>query len=77
MKLQARLQLRYDSYDNWININPILLKGELGCAQHTDGITELRIGDGETPFSKLPKFLSNFKTNKEDKIDYIDFDKII
>ena len=31
-RLQTRLMLKYDSYENWTNNNPSLLKGEVAIA---------------------------------------------
>lgn len=77
--LNSRIQLRRDTYENWIQYNPILLSGELGCAVYQDGTTEIRIGDGKSHFINLPRFVASDYYSEEkntDKIEYIDFDKI-
>lgn len=77
--LNSRIQLRRDTYENWIQYNPILLSGELGCAVYQDGTTEIRIGDGKSHFINLPRFVTSDYYPEEkntDKIEYIDFDKI-
>lgn len=77
--LNSRIQLRRDTYENWIQYNPILLSGELGCAVYQDGTTEIRIGDGKSHFINLPRFVASDYYPEEkniDKIEYIDFDKI-
>ncbi len=77
--LNSRIQLRRDTYENWIQYNPILLSGELGCVVYQDGTTEIRIGDGKSHFINLPRFVASDYYPEEkntDKIEYIDFDKI-
>lgn len=77
--LNSRIQLRRDTYENWVQYNSILLNGELGCAVYQDGTTEIRIGDGKSHFIELPRFVTSDypKEKNTDKIKYIDFDKII
>jgi len=65
-KLNTRIRLRYDTYDNWLNEDPILYKGEVAVVsvpvQHdaATGLQEthpailFKVGDGKTEFSKLP-----------------------
>lgn len=76
--LNSRIQLRRDTYENWVQYNPILLSGELGCAVYRDGTTEIRIGDGKSHFIELPRFVASDCSEEKntDKIEYIDFDKI-
>ena len=70
---QTRIQLKYDSYENWMTRDPVLLAGEIAVA--TVGTTNgtvanpsnpsfqnlpnvvLKVGDGVTEYSKL-KFVS-------------------
>lgn len=62
--LNASIQLRYDTLNNWIaNSSQILRKGEVACVEipaldTTSGITNpptviFKVGDGTTPFAKL------------------------
>lgn len=67
--LQTRIQLKYDSYENWLQHNPTLKKGELAVAyleqEHATEATNfqnipnvvLKVGDGSTPYKNL-KFVS-------------------
>lgn len=68
--LQTRIQLRYDSYDQWMATDPVLKAGEVAIAtvpkQDTDGngfIASntpeilIKVGDGVSKYSAL-KFLS-------------------
>ena len=67
---QTRIQLKYDSFENWMNRDPVLLAGEIAVATvgTTNGTIEnpnfqnlpnvvLKVGDGVTEYSKL-KFVS-------------------
>ena len=61
---QTRIQLKYDTYENWIAANPILKKGEMAIATIPEGNTTsklqnlpnvvLKIGDGTNKYSILP-----------------------
>ena len=67
---QTRLQLKYDSYENWMTNDPVLLAGEIAIAtvgtsngtvnnpdfQNLPNVV-LKVGDGVTEYSKL-KFVS-------------------
>jgi len=69
--LQTRIQLKYDSYENWISNNPVLLKGEIAVATVSvpaEGQTNtpdfqnlpnvvLKVGDGSSHYNDL-KFVS-------------------
>lgn len=45
--LKTKIIMRNDTPQNWANNNPILGKGEIGCAiDDTTGIVTLKIGDG-------------------------------
>lgn len=52
--LRARFCARIDELSNWININPVLDKGEPAVV--SDGVDGkwLKFGDGITPFNGLP-----------------------
>lgn len=63
--LQTRIQLKYDTYANWLTANPILKKGEMAVAtigesptQAVDSVTApqviLKIGDNKTAYKNLP-----------------------
>ena len=63
--LQTRIQLKYDTYTNWLTANPILKKGEMAVAtigesptQAVDSVTApqviLKIGNGTTAYKNLP-----------------------
>lgn len=67
---QTRIQLKYDSFENWMSKDPVLLAGEIAVATvgTTNGAIEnpnfqnlpnvvLKVGDGVTEYSKL-KFVS-------------------
>jgi hypothetical protein len=50
--LHTRIQLRNDTLANWIQQNPVLLKGEIAIAW--DGpIARLKVGDGVSRWSDL------------------------
>ena len=61
---QTRIQLKYDSYDNWLTADPILKKGEMAIATIPENNTTsklqnlpnvvLKIGDGANKYSVLP-----------------------
>ena len=61
---QTRIQLKYDTYENWIAADPILKKGEMAIATIPKGNTTsklqnlpnvvLKIGDGTSRYSILP-----------------------
>lgn len=61
----TRIQLKYDSYENWLTNNPTPLKGEVCIAtipSNQDGVvnapsTLIKIGDGTSDYKTL-KFLS-------------------
>lgn len=64
-ELQTRIQLKYDSYENWKDSELVLLPGEVGIctigttdetgkAEATNNPTVLfKVGDGNTPFKTL------------------------
>lgn len=67
--LNTRIQLKYDSYANWLTHNPVLKKGELAIAyldqEHVTEVTNfqnipnvvLKVGDGTNHYKDL-KFVS-------------------
>ena len=62
---QTRIQLKYDTYENWIAANPILKKGEMAIATVDSGVQSmtnlpnivLKVGDGTSHYNDL-KFVS-------------------
>ena len=63
--LQTRIQLKYDTYTNWLTANPILKKGEMAVAtigatptQVVNSVTApqviLKVGDNKTAYKDLP-----------------------
>lgn len=61
--LNTRIQLKYDSYENWVKNDPTLKAGEMAIAtiatsaenvQGTPPIVVIKVGDGTTAFTKLP-----------------------
>ena len=62
---QTRIQLKYDTYENWIAANPILKKGEMAIATVDSGVQSmtnlpnivLKVGDGTSHYNEL-KFVS-------------------
>lgn len=62
---QTRIQLKYDTYENWIAANPILKKGEMAIATVDSGVQSmtnlpnivLKVGDGASHYNQL-KFVS-------------------
>lgn len=57
--VNVKLRLRTDSADNWININPVLLLGEVGFEEDTGRI---KIGNGKSAWNVLPYFRSESAT---------------
>lgn len=60
--LKTRLQLKYDTLTNWLDKDPVLLKGEIAVAtietaESNSGLTPpacaIRVGDGTKKFSEL------------------------
>lgn len=66
----ARLALRYDTYTNWANANPVLMQGEVAVVvvpASTGAVTQepavlFKVGDGKTSYSALP-FVSGLAAN--------------
>lgn len=63
--IKTRIRNRYDTYENWANVNPVLFEGEIAIAHTTaniavDGHTVahpallMKVGDGTTNFNSLP-----------------------
>lgn len=54
-----RIQSKKDTTENWESINPVLLDGETGIEETTDGNFKIKIGDGEKTWSLLPYIKSD------------------
>lgn len=63
--LNTRIQLKYDTYENWTTKNPVLKKGEMAIATIATGDTQkvnsvtppqvlIKVGDGKTNYNALP-----------------------
>ena len=63
--LKTRIQLKYDTYANWIDKNPVLKKGEMALAAISSGNTQevnsiaapqvlIKVGDGISDYKTLP-----------------------
>lgn len=71
--LNTRIQLKYDTYENWITKNPVLKKGEPAFAtleNNADGVQNaptilIKVGDGKTAYKNL-KFASAFAADVYD-----------
>ena len=70
---QTRIQLKYDTYANWIAANPILKKGEMAIATVDSGVQSmtnlpnivLKVGDGTSHYNDL-KFVSALAADVHD-----------
>ncbi len=58
--MASRIQLRRDTLANWLAVNPVLTKGELGFITDSN---ELVVGNGTSAFSSLPRFASGTSAN--------------
>ena len=70
-ELNTRIQLKYDTYENWTTNDPTLKAGEMAIAtiaesaegvQGTPPIVIIKVGDGSTAYTKLP-FVSGYAAN--------------
>jgi len=50
----VRLIMRRDTTQNWVLVNPILKRGELGIEIQDSGSRRIKNGDGITPWNELP-----------------------
>lgn len=57
--LNAPIQLRTDSSENWKNSNLILLKGEIGIEFSENNHPKIKIGDGLSTWKELDYFSEN------------------
>ena len=81
--LNTRIQLKYDTYENWCTNNPVLKAGEVAIAtidDNKDGVKNapsilIKVGDGESEYKTL-KFVSGLAADvaewakAEDKPEY-------
>ena len=68
--IKTRVVLRNDISENWMNVNPVLLKGEIGIDLD---VNRIKIGDGTTAWNDL-KFADNMVFHSlEDAKKYILF----
>lgn len=56
--LNVRIQSKYDTYENWTILNPILLQGEI-IVYIQENQSFIKIGDGLTDFNNLPSLKIN------------------
>lgn len=52
--ITCRVVMKHDTYENWMEYNPILLDGEIAIVKIAYNIIKLKVGDGERHFSELP-----------------------
>lgn len=60
--VNAKVQQRNDTAENWLLQNPVLLQGEIGVENDTG---KVKIGDGSSPWAALPYFGGGSLTLKE------------
>ena len=60
----VKVRLRTDSAVNWLNVNPVLLKGEIGVEEDTGRI---KIGNGKSSWAVLPYFFAGM--SKQEILD--------
>lgn len=53
-EIDARIKNLKDTTANWNSMNPVLLAGEIGIEEMTDGTIAIKIGDGVTAWDTLP-----------------------
>ena len=57
-ELQVRIKNKTDTDANFTANDPVLLEGEIVVVKTDSEGTKLKIGDGKTPYTKLPFFSS-------------------
>ncbi len=50
-----RFILRHDTFQNWQEKDPVLMKAELVLIEEEDNVYSLALGDGVHPFTQLPR----------------------
>lgn len=63
-EVSVKVRLRTDSAVNWLTVNPVLLKGEVGVEDDTGRI---KIGNGKSSWAVLPYFAVEMR--KQEIID--------
>jgi hypothetical protein len=63
-QLDARIKSKYDTYENWVTNDPVLLEGEIAIAELASRISTtptllLKVGDGKNNYSALPFVSAN------------------
>ena len=61
----VKVRLRTDSAVNWLNANPILLKGEIGIEED---MGRIKIGNGKSPWAVLPYFAVEMRKQEWERI---------
>lgn len=54
--MPTQIQFRHGDKDSWVDANPVLAIGEIGCESDNK---KIKVGDGETPWQEL-NYLSPF-----------------
>lgn len=49
----TRIVLRHDTSENWVNLNPVLLRGELAIELTEDGSVKMKVGNGSSKWNDL------------------------
>lgn len=52
-EIKTRIRHKRDTDTNWMNVNPILLDGEIIVVSDQSGNPKLKVGDGETNYDQL------------------------
>ena len=52
-RIGTRMCLHQDTYENWMEYNPVLLNGELAIVRIGLDVIKIKVGDGERRFSDL------------------------
>lgn len=64
-----RIKHKIDTSENWVQSNPVLLKGELAIESDTN---KMKIGDGSSTYSNLPYFGGDVRTIFSEPLEYTD-----
>ena len=51
--LNTRIKNKYDTEENWVANDPVLLRGEIAYSI-INGERKCKVGDGETHYTQLP-----------------------
>lgn len=55
--INTRIKNKYDTEENWVTNDPVLLRGEIAYSI-INGERKCKVGDGETHYTQLP-FINN------------------